>query len=227
MIVLESKENERALFENQEEAIIPIEITERDGEVEIITLERTLDVAKELEKRFSKNLFSDEAIAFIHNSLKRRVDEWGYTVDDLKEGYILTYINESVNEDLILPSTVRLSFGEGYENLTDYELEPLDENGKECYFVTIDDGKIVSVCEMNTDGVFIGATEINVFTSDGYKKKGYGASNVSAMCKYLSSLGERIAYTVQAENEASIALARKCGFKRIAKTYYYICYRKD
>lgn len=227
MVILEDGKIERALFENREEAIIPIEITERDGNIEIITFEKTEAVARELEKRFASSLFSDEAIEFIHSRLIDTVHEWGYEVDDLGEGHIITFVHKNLNIDLILPTTKMIKSSKGYVNMTEYELENLDEDSEECYFATIIDNKIVSICEMNTQGVFIGAVEINTYTSPEYRGNGYSSSNVTAMCKYLGEKGKKIAYTVQTENSTSISVAEKCGFEKIAQTYYYICYRND
>ena len=137
----------------------------------------------------------------------------------------MTYANPKIDKSLILDSTIRIKSADGYENLTEYELEPIDDFSDEFYFVSVVDGKIVSVCEKNTDGVFIGADEINVYTNPNYRNKGYGVSNVVAMSEYLLSLGKKVAYTSDFYNKASQKLAEKSGFEMIAKTYYYICYK--
>ncbi|MBQ7788748.1 MAG: GNAT family N-acetyltransferase [Clostridia bacterium] len=227
MVILEDKEIEKALFENCEEVIVPIEVTKRDKKVEIITLEKTKDIANEFEKRFIKSPFSKEAKMFLHSSLNDVVKAWGYQGNDIDEGHILTYVDKEVNQSLILPTTKRIKGKGKYENLTEHELEKIPRNSNECYFVTIIDNKIVSVCEMNTAGAFIGATEINVYTAPHYRKNGYGASNVCAMANYLINQGKRVAYTVNYKNKPSEKLAIKCGFKKLAETFYYITYREE
>ncbi len=227
MVILEDKEIEKALFENREEVIVPIEVTERDGKVEIITLEKTQDIANKFEKRFEKSPFSKEAKMFLHSSLKDVVEAWGYTADDIDDGHILTYIDKEINTSLILPTTIKIKSKGKYENLTEHELEAIPQKSSECYFVTIIENKIVSVCEMNTEGAFIGATEINVYTAPEYRKNGYGASNVCAMANYLINQGKRVAYTVNYKNKPSEKLAIKCGFERLAETFYYITYREE
>lgn len=226
-MILEDQEIEKALFENDEEVLVPIEITERDGKIEVITFKKTQKIAQEFEEKFISSPFSDEAVEFLHENLEDIVSSWGYEVDDLNEGHIITYIHEKLTENLILPNTIMIKNSEEYDNLTEYELEAIPNNSDECYFVAIEENKIVSVCEMNTEGVFLGATEINVFTNPLYRGKGYASSCVSAMCKYLFEKGKKIAYTVQKDNLFSISLAEKCGFKKIAQTFYYICYKKD
>lgn len=227
MIILEDREIENALFANKEQALVPIEITMRDNELEIITFKRTLDIAKAFEKKFSLNPFSTEATIYLHNLLEPIVNSWGYEVDDIYEGHILTYVLNDLDASLIKPSTKKIRSATGYESLIEYELEDIPNDRDECYFVTIENNKIVSACEMNTEGVFIGATEINVYTSPNYRGKGHGASNVSAMCEYLTKKGARVAYTTHKDNKASSALAEKCGFEKIAQTYYYICYKSE
>lgn len=227
MIYLEDSDTEKALFENGEEVLIPIEVTRRDGKLEITTFKKTLGIARNFEKLFSDTPFSEEAIAFLDSNLRDTVSSWGYFTDDINEGHILSYISVQYKPELIKPSTVMLKSVNGYKSLIEYELDEIPNDSEECYFATVTDGKIVSVCEMNTDGVFIGASEINVYTSPEYRGYGYGASNVAAMCRYLKSKGRRVAYTVNYENAPSIALAKKCGFEKIAHTYYYICYKKD
>ncbi len=227
MVILEDKEIEKALFENCEEVIVPIEVTKRNGELEIITFEKTQNIANEFEKRFEKSPFTPEAKNFLHSSLKDVVKAWGYTADDIDEGHILTYIDKEINTSLILPTTKMIKAQGKYENLTEYELEQLPEESDECYFVTVIENKIVSVCEMNTEGVFVGAAEINVYTSPEYRKNGYGASNVCAMANYLINQGKRVAYTVNYKNKPSEELAIKCGFEKLAETFYYITYREE
>ena len=227
MIYIEDEAVEKSAIQGEEEVIIPIEVTYRNGHLEITAFERTLEIAKQLEKDFASNPFSKEAILFLDRALRDIVSSWGYFVDDLNEGHILTYESTRINEELIQPSTMRIKSSLGYENLTEYELDEIPSDSKECYFVTVIDNKIVSVCEMNTEEAFIGAAEINVFTASEYRGKGYGASNVTAMTKYLRENDKRVAYTASYDNKPSQLLALKCGFEEIAHTYYYICYKEE
>ena len=121
---------------------------------------------------------------------------------------------------------MKIKSAKGYENLTEYELEDIDEGSEEWYFVTACDGKIVSVCETNSRDAFFGAKEINVYTAPEYRGKGYAASNASAAAEYYTELGFKVAYTSRTDNTASIKTAEKCGFERIAETFYYICYKE-
>ena len=225
MIKTEKRRMEKYLFASLPEALVPIEVTLRSGKLYVETFRKTKKTAKKFHSLFKDTPFSKEAKAFLNENLSSVISEWGYFTDDLNEGHIVTYIADSVNEELIQESTVRITSGEGYENLTDYELERTD--GEECYFVTVIDGRIVSVCETNAKDAFCGAKEINVYTAKEYRGKGYGASNVSAMIKHYLSLGHNVAYTSRKDNTASCRLAEKCGLKKIAETYYYICYKEE
>ena len=225
MIKTEKRRMEKYLFTALPEALVPIEVTLRAGKLRVETFKRTKGTAKKFYKLYKSSPFSDEAKAFLNDNLTSVISEWGYFTDDINEGHIITYLAESANESLIQESTVMTMSGEGYENLTDYELEKT--NGEECYFVTVIDGKIVSVCETNAGDAFCGAKEINVYTADEYRGMGYGASNVSAMIKYYLSLGHNVAYTSRKDNVASCRLAEKCGLKKTAETYYYVCYKEE
>ena len=227
MIRTVDKKTERYLFDTHSESLVPFEVTVRDDDITVEVFKRVKRVGKEFYKLFKNNPFSVEAIDFIHSSLKDRVEEWGYFTDDIMEGHIVTYIAKSWQESIILDSTVAIYSADGSENLTGYELEPLDPNENEVYFVTVIDGNIVSVCETNSSDAFIGAKEINVYTSPEYRGRGYGASNVSAMIKHYLTMGERVAYTSRKDNIPSCKTAEKCGLERIAETFYYICYAKE
>ena len=226
MVILEDKDIEKALFENGEDALVPIEVTIRNGEVEIYTFEKTYEIARQFEARFKNDPFSREAISFLDTMLKPCVEDWGYFTDDIYENDIISFIDEKIDEKSIQPTTKKLKKASKYENLTEYDLVDLPNASHECYFATVLDGKIVSICEMNTEGVFVGATEINIFTSEEYRSKGYAISNLTAMTKYLRSKGKRVAYTTRSDNYASISLAKRVGFKEIARTFYYVCYKK-
>ena len=225
MIRTEKKKTEKYLFDTLPEALVPIEVTYRSGRLKIESFKKTVKVAKEFRKLFSDSPFSREAKEFLADRLSDTVKKWGYCVDDINEGHIITYMAEQHREELIQGSTVKITSGEGYKNLTDYEL--LEVEGDECYFVTVIDNKIVSVCETNTADAFSGAKEINVFTAEEYRGMGYGASNVSAMIKHYHSLGHNVAYTSRKDNLSSCKLAEKCGLKQIAETYYFVCYREE
>ncbi|MBQ8163711.1 MAG: GNAT family N-acetyltransferase [Clostridia bacterium] len=223
MIELEDAELEKKLFSANAETLVPIEITLDKNGLRICSFNKTLDIAKEFKKRFSCAPFSKEAIAFLEESMLPLITSWKYFTDDYFPKHIYTFLASSVSDDLILPSTVFVKSIEKYENLTEYELEGNDDG----YFVTVLENKIVSVCEINVSDAFINAKEINVYTNENYRKKGYGVSNVMAMTKYLLSKGEKVAYTAPKDNIASQKVAKKCGFDKISETYYYICYREE
>ena len=225
MIKAVDKKTEKYLFNVLPESLVPFEATVRDGELTVEYFRKVKKAARQFYNRFKEYPFSDEAIEFIDSALKDEVEEWGYFTDNLREGHIVTFVANGFNDSLILDSTRLIPSGEGYENLTEYELEPL-ENG-EVYCVTVLDGKIVSVCEPNASDAFIGAKEINVYTVPEYRGKGYAVSNVSAMIRYYQQREERVAYTSVADNAASIKTAERCGLKKIAETFYYVCYKKE
>jgi len=225
LVKTEKRKMEKYLFNTLPEVLVPIEVTKRGDKLKVETFRRTKRVAKQFYKLFKDDPFSESAREYLHKSLKDTVDSWGYYIEDLNEGHIVTYLANGYDEELIQSTTVKIKSGKGYENLTDYELEAIDESSDECYFVTVIDNKIVSVCETNASDAFIGAKEINVYTAPEYREKGYGASNVSAMIKHYIDLEHNVAYTSRVDNYSSVRLAERCGLDRVAESFYYICYR--
>ena len=226
MIRLEKRKTEKYLFDTLPEALVPIEVTLRGDKLTVESFRRTRGIAKKFYKKHKMCPFSNEAKEFLDKSLKDVVYQWGYASDDLNEGHIVTYIASDINREVIQNSTVKIKSADGYENLTEYELEDIDESSDEWYFVTACDGKIVSVCETNSQDAFVGAKEINVYTAPEYRGKGYAASNAAAAAEYYKKLGYKVAYTSRIDNEASVKTAEKCGFESIAETFYYICYKE-
>jgi len=226
MIRIEKRKIEKSLFKKLPEALVPIEVTLRDGKIIVDTFRRTKSIAREFYKKHKMCPFSSEAISFLETKLNGIVSEWGYAVDDIYDGHIATYVAKIVNTKMIQESTVMIKSAREYENLTEYELEDIGDDSEECYFVTLIDGKIVSVCETNSEAAFIGAKEISVYTAPDYRGRGYASSNAAAMAQYYISKGYRVAYTSKMDNIASINTAEKCGFERIAETFYYICYKE-
>ena len=226
MIRIVKRRIEKHLFKTKPESLVPIEVTLRNGELTLEVFGRVKGIAKEFYKKHKMCPFSSEALSFLENKMEGVIRDWGYVTDDLMEGHIATYIAKDINREAIQESTVMIKSSKGYVNLTEYELEDIDMDSEECYFVTIIDGKIVSVCETNSGDAFIGAKEINVYTSPEYRGKGYAASNAASMADYYKSLGYNVAYTSRMDNIASLKTAEKCGFERVAETFYYICYKE-
>ena len=227
MIKLEKRKMERYLFNTKYSTLVPFEATVRNDKLTVTTFRRTKAQAKQFYKKYKNAPFTEEAKEYIYNELSLICKKWGYAPAEMEEGHIVTLVTDKINKELIKPSTVKIKSIGDYVNLTEYELEPIPEESEECYFVTVIDGKVVSVCETNAEDAFVGAKEINVYTDPKYRGMGYGASNVTAMTEYYLSLGYNVAYTCQNENKASVALAARCGYKKIAETYYFICYKED
>ena len=227
MIKIEKRKMENYLFSSGHEALVPFEATLRGDKLTVTSFRKTKKQARLFYKRFKSDPFSNDAISFIYNTLTPISKEWGYAPDDMYEGHIATYVADKSSKEHIQATTIKIKELGEYENLTEYELEPIPEEMVECYFVTLIDNKIVSVCETNAEDAFVGAKEINVYTAPEYRCKGYGLSNVAAMTDYYLNLGYNVAYTCRCDNKASIALAARCGYRKLAETYYFICYKED
>lgn len=143
-----------------------------------------------------------------------------------RRGYSLRYgrlvrfaINDrnNVNKSLVLDSSEVLLEDHGYECLVDVPSEELSE-GFIC-FGTVLDGKIVSVATENPHDEDATSIDIGVDTAEGYRGRGYAASNVASLVYYLLDTGVTVTYTVEDGNLPSIALAEKVGFKRSGRFF--------
>ena len=125
-----------------------------------------------------------------------------------------------------------------YEKMSDFVVadeallrEWIFEKKKAEVIFALEDGKEVGFALFfHNFSTFLGRAGIyleDLFVIPEYRGKGYGASNVTAMTEYYLSLGYNVAYTCRNDNKASIALAARCGYKQIAETYYFICYKEE
>ena len=161
----------------------------------ILAFDVLKDIAEEFQIKFADDYFIDEAFDFLHEKIKLYTDKWGYTVARLYTWEYYYEIN-TVNTEVILDSTKK--------------------DGDR--FVTMIDGNIVSFAEENMG-------EIGVETISEYQNKGYAASNVAALAKYLTDSNIKVSYYCDRYNIASQRIAEKVGFEITNKYYFYRCYK--
>ena len=229
MIRYEDADFEEFFFEVYPDVAIPIEIRENtEGETVITTYRKTEEIARELETRFSADLFSPEALRFLDGALRPIVSSWGYRPDKRCESYILNYELTNVadvNSAVLLPNTELLvSLPEGVGNCTTYDFEEADEDPKA---VIIKNGKVVSLACINSYDEDGEERELNTETAPAYRRRGYSAANTAALAKELLTRGYRVTYNCNVKNSASRRVAEKCGFAYVGKSYYYVCYREE
>lgn len=149
----------------------------------------------------------DKLIALIENEVEKN----GYEINYGKNRIYKMTRREDVNKSLILDSSEALLPDGEYDCLIDVDVDALEAG---CLaFATVLDGTIVSIASENPYREDENVVNIGVETAEEYRGKGYGASNVAALTYYLLDTGMTVEYTVDNENEVSMRLAERIGFK--------------
>ena len=210
--------------------IVPFLVDLEGDEARIEIYEGLEDLAQEYIDRFEKELFSREAFEFICNGVDEFLKDKPYLRDTYGKTryynkYMLTDPSE-VNTSVILSSSQKMmpSLNE-LRNMTSLFYE---ENGlvPETSFVSVEDGKIVSVATVN-DTESDSVLELTVNTCVECRGNGYGASNTASLAHYLLKKGYKVAYSVSNYNKASNKIAKKCGFRKVGRFYAVSAFKTD
>lgn len=109
-----------------------------------------------------------------------------------------------------------------YENLTSFELELQAASDLPAY-VAVEGGKIVSAAvalPSDDDGE---TAEVGVETAEGFRGRGFATACVSALARELCGRGFEVLYLAQADNPASVSVARGAGFEEHGSILQLIC----
>lgn len=228
MIRFEDPDFEEFFFDELPDVAIPIEVhLSENGELIITTYQKTADVAREYEARFSDAPFSKSALQYLDSKLRPQVVSWGYRPDKRCESHILNFVatdTEEINRSVILPSSqIVYTLPEGIENRTTYDF---DEAGEDPIAIIVEDGAVVSLACVNPYDDEE-ERELNTETAPSYRRRGYSASNVACLAERLIAEGKRVTYNCNTKNAASRRVAEKCGFASAGQSYYYVCYREE
>ena len=212
--------------------IIPVTLRRREGGTEIRCFADLLDYARQFAGRYAPDLFSDAALGELYDEMGRYGKERGYVYDEEREDLLYRHFFLKAGEGKrigaaangILPSTVRLERELlQKENLTGFDFEELLDNGL-CGYVTLCGGRIVSAaCDNFGDGLCEAAIE----TAEGYRRKGYAFSNTAALVRELTARGQDVSYVCEQNNAASIALARRIGFRDDGESFFCVLYEPE
>ena len=184
-----------------------------DGVLTVLSWRETADVAGWLESLSCAELFSEETAAALRRRLSPLAAAEGA---ELSLSSAVTYRLTDparVNRGVILPSTRLFSPGDGWENLTECQPDPLG-TGQLC-FATVLDGRVVSAASENPS---LGdVVDVGVETAAPYENRGFAASNVAALAAALLEKGSAVTYTVEDDNPVSRRVAEKVGFSVLSR----------
>lgn len=189
----------------------PVSIVLKDGALTAAVCEEISNKIDFIDGMTENELASTETIDRLISLIEKTVEENGYEISYGKNRIYKMTRREDVNKTLILDSSEVLVPEGEYESLIDVDVDALEAG---CLaFATVLDGTIVSIASENPYREDENVVNIGVETAEEHKKKGCGASNVAALTYYLLDTGMTVEYTVDNENEVSMRLAEKVGFK--------------
>lgn len=198
-------------IESGYEVLWPISIELKDGTLTASVSEEISDKVGFLDKMTEKDISSEETVDRLISLVDGICEQNGYEISYGKNRIYKMTRREDINKSLILDSSEVLMPDGEYDCLIDVDVDALEAG---CLaFATVIDGTIVSIASENPYREEENTVNIGVETAEEHKKKGYGASNVAAITYYLLDTGMTVEYTVDNENEVSIRLAERVGFK--------------
>lgn len=224
------------VLEEKRDFVVPFAMTldewEDGGSLYIEVYSDALGLADKFAEKYENRWFSRKALEELDVVFSKYLKSYGYEKDCYgKYRYYYNFIRKTPLEDfetaLIKSNTKRIGEAGGeYINITGLSCDNSDFLPEES-FVTLEDGKIVSVATVNDYNEDSTVVEITVKTAKEYRGLGYGASNVFALIEYLISKGKKVGYCCSKNNRSSIALAKKCGFVQTGKMYAVCGFREE
>lgn len=218
--------------------IIPFTISDYDQKLRVEAYPETEETAREFIRLFADSPFSDAALEWLNSDLHPLCERWGYETDEDNSLRDWSYAFSADTQNrpdvsVILPSTQNLEAKEELEDILEntYINNRAGEWDSYCYsyaaFGSIEDGKIVSLCSENSHFGPDDETELGIETAFEYRRRGYAASNLSAITAFLLDRGQkRVWYKCSRMNIASAATAKKAGLRLTGRSYNYIAYLK-
>lgn len=211
------------------EVAVPLEITTHEDTVCVWFYPLAKPLVLEFIQRFgmdSASLFSRDAVLWATEKLGAFLDRYGFELSpDSYDHYVNFALH--VKREATLPDVRRLMGGEGYDDLTDTDIDGLLSEGY-IVFAAVVDGKIVAVANTGVpiDDDTPCEVEIGVDTAEGYRRRGFAKACVSALASELSRLGHTAIYECASGNMASIRLAESLGGEIVCKKYYVVGFGK-
>ena len=223
------EDDEILLTEENPPAIVPVVISKGRHCIEAELYFSIYPEVSDFVKKHTEDLFADDTLRTLGEIVAPYLEKTGYVRE--KQGTLrwyhsfVCYNKDKIDPSVILPSTKKLNTLR-YENLTTFDLKELKEY-KLPAFVTVVDGKVVSIATVNPYSKGQRMLEITAETAPAYRKRGYGASNVAALADYLLRHKHTVAYCCSRYNSGSIKIARKVGLTNDGRFYAIDAYRKD
>ncbi len=230
MIRYEEADFVKELLDNESCILVPMEIgRDQEGTVSILAYPFCRQTAETFEARFSSDPFGKEALAYLMEALTPAMNDLGYGTEGADTHLHIEYRCKDVKEEVILPHTLLVDTLEGEENeeldLEGFVLDPADPIDRMA--VIRRDGKVVCYAGLNDLCEEDGLLELTVECQAAYRRRGYAASCVALLTRYLKNLGQDVKYVTSAENRPSQKTADKAGFAPYRTTLSFVCLRRE
>lgn len=199
-------------IESRYPVLWPVSAIVRDGKVTLSTYKELSDKLSFIESMSEEELFKRETIDRIIGLIEADVEAAEYEISYGKNLIYKISRREDINKSLILDCSEVLLPGHGYTDRLELQSEVL-EDGRIC-FATVINGEVVSAAGENAYRADENTVNVWVESDESFRNKGYGASNAAAVTYYLLDTGMTVSYTVDDENDVSVRLAERVGFKR-------------
>ncbi len=215
-----SFESECDLISSGAPMIVPMLLWEKEGKLQIEAYEGVRSIAEEFADRFAKHPFSPAALKWLDVQLTPFCHSHGYYRET--RGRYRCYYQYAYGEpvDGVIQPTSQMWEGSPCLSGLLLDLDPAWPT-----FVTVVDGIIVSAARTNEYDPDESAPEITVETAVEYRGKGYGASNVAALARWLVQRDEFPQYVCSRYNFASAKVAQRAGFRKVGKFYAFTAYK--
>lgn len=229
-IVFEDEELEEFVLSGESDIALPISVAlDSAGDCTITVYSAYKNEAEKFEKLYGDDPLSDDAKEYIDRVFSPIVRKLGYRFEREFDQTVVSYeVKDGKVNDVSCDADVRIiKTNDELEKLYLHEdIELSDGDPADVLCAVVIDDVMVSRAGVN-DYSDNGSLEINVVTEKEFRGRGYGSAAVAGLCKYLTSLGERVSYKCRKSNAASRRVAEKTGLVVTGTSYYYVCYKKD
>ncbi len=211
------------------EVAVPLEITLWGNEAVIEYYPSAKPILDEFLKRFGKDaqtLFSDDAVCWVCDCFDDFLEQHEFGLSPDSEEIYLNHRLSCVGGEV--PDFVRRIAGnEGYNDLTDTDIDGLTEAGYIIYAAVIGN----DIVALANTGVPITddtehEVEIGVDTAENHRRRSYGKACVTALVNELSRLGHTAIYECAAGNDASVGLIKSLGGELVSRKFYIVGFKE-
>jgi len=229
MVDAEDREFEDDILSSGYHIAVPVQIEKKaSGELRIIAYSFMLEKARRFEESFGADPFTHDALAFLEKEMAPVMREMEFDTGHATERVFREYRCTAVNRDAMLDECELLDSLDGvdYEESLELDAFALEKTNKIDRMAVIRDGQKV-VCYAGLDDVCEndGLLEVTVECAEEYRRRGYGAACVAKLTEYLLSLGERVKYVCDDDNENSKKTAVRAGYTLYKTVLPYVCYK--